>query len=180
MGYYMRDRPDGQVEIVLSNPILIGTFPDRAIARRVCELLQTDAIDWPEETRSSSATPAAADISPEVSADHVAPRINITVTDAADPVAQRMPAMVAAAVDAGVAQTQPDWEAMFARLEAGEPLTAVAVEYGVPMTSLRARWVARPRPGEGSAGGQVNCSLCSRPFRPSLASPDKCARCSRD
>ncbi|AWD21592.1 hypothetical protein [Fuscovulum blasticum] len=59
MTYMLRDRPDGQVEIVLSRPVLVGIFPERDVALRVCAFLQDEAVDWPEDQPAGFATAAS-------------------------------------------------------------------------------------------------------------------------
>lgn len=61
MSYMLRDRPDGQVEIVLNNPILVGIFPERDTAQRVCAFLQADEPDLPVDEPANFAQ-AAADV----------------------------------------------------------------------------------------------------------------------
>lgn len=53
MSYMLRDRPDGQFEIVLSRPILVGIFPERDVASRVMFFLQEEEIDLTEDSTAS-------------------------------------------------------------------------------------------------------------------------------
>lgn len=48
MTFMLRDRPDGQVEIIINRPVLVGIFPERDVAARVCAFLQEDAVEWPD------------------------------------------------------------------------------------------------------------------------------------
>lgn len=49
MSYVLRDRSDGQVEIIFSRPVLIGVFPERDMAERVRAFLKDDQPELPDD-----------------------------------------------------------------------------------------------------------------------------------
>lgn len=53
MSYMLRDRPDGQFEIVLSRPILVGIFPEKDVAARVMFFLQEDEVELVDDKPAS-------------------------------------------------------------------------------------------------------------------------------
>lgn len=53
MSYMLRDRPDGQFEIVLSRPILVGIFPEKDVAARVMFFLQEGEVEPVDDNAAS-------------------------------------------------------------------------------------------------------------------------------
>lgn len=78
--------------------------------------------------------------------------------------------------------TEEQLDRAFVRLTAGEKLVVVAADLGWPWTVLRGHWARQKQVLQKhlAEGGQVECAHCRKPFIPSISSPDKCARCSRD
>lgn len=187
MGYIVRDRSDGQVEIVLARPMLIGVFPDRDIADRVCAMLRADEPPLPDDEPAMFAR-AAADVVDAAAedldkiADEVAPAprrySRRTQVPALAPVKPQAPARTAPAVhnlsEAQIAQA-------FARIQQGEKIHAVATDNDLTMGQLRGMWANHKRQLQRymADAGQQPCRLCTRPFTPSITNPDTCARCSQ-
>lgn len=190
MTYMLRDRPDGQVEIVLTKPILVGIFPERDIAQRVCAFLQDEAIDWTVEQPAGFAT-AAADVSEmqAVDLEDLAAELAPEPTRARPSGVRNLPAVVPATplappvlTPAPAKLTEAEIDAAFRRLTEGEKLTEVAATYGISMGQMRGMWAAHRKKLQAhlAEGGQVSCSLCARPFTPSISHPETCARCSHE
>lgn len=178
MTILMRDRPDGQVEIVLYRPEVVGVMNDRELAARFVAFLEQDDPDLITEEPSGFATATAdvaeaedldlGDLVPPLSR---AARANLPVViEAPQP-----PVFVAAPKEL----TETEIDGAFERLHAGEKLTVVATSLGITMGRLRGMWAAHKRNLQRhiAESGQQACSLCDRPFTPSVSSPDKCARC---
>lgn len=152
MTYRMIDRPDGQVEIVINRPVLIGVLADREIASRFIAFLALDEpglVEDAEAEAMGSVTPAH-------------------ITDA----------VIAVGPAKAVAKTCLDQA--FARIEAGEKIAAVAADCGMTMSVLRGKWAHHNRGRGGDAAADtVACTDCGRRFVPSAENPETCARCSR-
>jgi len=191
MSYMLRDRPDGQVEIILTKPILIGIFPERDVAQRVCTFLQEEAIDWHAEEPATVADDAAADDLTESVEAEQALRALVDKTRNAPPpppvknlpvhVPER-PRQPPILTPAAPALTDEQKSAAFRRIVEGEKISAVAPDFGLTMHQLRGIWAAHKSwlQKHLAEGGQIACSLCTRPFVPSISHPDTCARCSRE
>ncbi|MFB2531011.1 hypothetical protein ACEYYA_02475 [Paracoccus sp. p3-h83] len=187
MGYILRDRSDGQVEIVLSRPVLVGVFPDRDVADRVCAFLRAEEPALPDDEPAMFAR-AAADVADAVAEDldqlanEVAPAprrsSRRTQLPALAPVKPQAPAQTPPAPH-NLSEAQIDQA--FARLQQGEKVHAVAADYGLPMGQLRGMWANHKRQLQRymADAGQQPCRLCARPFTPSIMNPETCARCSQ-
>jgi hypothetical protein len=202
MTYMLRERPDGQVEIVVTKAMLVGVFPEREVAERVCVFLQEEEVDWPEETADSFA--AASEDIPEPEDEALAEpdagevRLRGLVERARDvspPVARPAPSrkpMLPVVVEKPVAPamipvdetalSETQLETAITRLAAGEKLKDVALDLGVSFNCLRGHWARHCRTLQKhmAEGGQQPCSMCNRTFTPSVTNPDKCARCSHE
>ena len=188
MTYMLRDRPDGQVEIVLSRPVLVGIFPERDVALRVCAFLQDEAIDWPEDQPAGFAT-AASDAA-EAEAEDLDDLAEVVApAPRRRPLVRNLPAVVSERplpppflTPAPTNLTEDQKDAAFRRLSAGEKLATVAPEFGLSMGQLRGMWANQKRHLQKhlAEGGQQPCANCQRPFLPSISNPHTCARCSRD
>lgn len=203
MSYALRDRPDGQVELVFLRPTLIGTFPDRDLARRVCVLLENDE-DLPEDilpddgpsdleledaageqtlralvtTSPDPVQPTLSAGPPSTKASPKAPKKRQASTLPV-PAEKRLPPVPIKTVEpAHLTEDQKD--AAFARLGAGEKLAAVAADFDITMNQLRGMWANHKRQLQKymAEGGQQPCQLCGRQFTPSPSHPDTCSRCS--
>ena len=196
MSYMLRDRPDGQVEIILTKPILIGVFPERDVASRVCALLQDDAIDWPDTTPPGFAT-AAADVAEAEAdaADLAAAEAEAKfrrLVERARPVPRTVRNLPAVVPDAPRAPafltpkaphlTDDQKDTAFRRIAEGEPIAKVAPDFGLNTFQLQGAWAAYRKKMQKhlAEGGQIECSLCRKPFTPSISHPDTCARCSHE
>lgn len=185
MSYMMRDRPDGQFEIVLEKPILLGIFPERDTAEQFMVFLQSTGDDELIEEEASSFSRAARDVRDaqdealEETAEPVAPRKVETKLATVLPVVDR-PRPPAIRVEKSEL-TFEQREAAFARISKGEKLGDVALDFGVDMGRLRALWANHCRYLQQhlAEGGQIECSNCKKAFTPSISHPDTCARCSK-
>lgn len=191
MTYIMRDRPDGQIEIIVNRPVLVGVFPERATAQRVCHFLQDDeAFGQLEEAPFGFATTAldVAEVEAEVS-DAASVRVDIVTPKASKPRQAGLPAVVdektptaflPVIVPKGLTEAQID--AAFHRIAGGEKIASIAPDFGLTLNQLRGMWAGHKSKLQRhlAAGGQIACSMCQTPFVPSLSYPDTCARCSRD
>lgn len=188
MSYMLRDRPDGQVEIVLSKPILVGVFPERDIAQRVCAFLRDAAIEWPEDEPAGFAT-ASADV-----ADAEAEDLDL-VAETVAPKARRARAKADINLPAVIDEkprppvfltisapnlTEDQKETAFRRIAEGEKIAVVAQGIGITMSVLRGMWANHKRGLQKhiAEGGKIACCGCKKLFMPSISSPDTCARCS--
>lgn len=186
----MRERPDGQVEIVLYRAEVVGVLADRDMAARFVTFLQQDDPDFVADEPARFATAAAdvdldlGDLGPErlpaagSAPDAPVPAHHRQVAGLPVIAAVRPQAPVFVAADKNL--TEAELEAAFERIHCGEKLSNVAVEVGITMGRMRGLWAAHCRYLQKhiAEGGQQNCLLCQRPFTPSVTSPDKCARCS--
>lgn len=175
----LRDRPDGQVEIVLYRPEVVGVMNDRDMAARFVAFLEQDDPDLIVEEPSGFAT-ASADVAEAEDlnlgdlVERGLPQDRTALPAVIE--APRPPVFVAAPKEL----TEAEIEAAFERILGGEKLTAVATSIGITMGRLRGMWAAHLKQLQRhmAEGGQQACTLCQKLFTPSVSSPDKCARCS--
>lgn len=191
MTYMLRDRPDGQVEIIIHRPMLVGVFPERDMAERVRAFLQSGDQDLPEDqargferAESDAAEAAAEDLDavadivdkvdgmPRTSARSV--RLPAVVKEKPQPPA-RLPVVTHNL-------TEDQINTAFSRIHSGEKIAAVAMELGLTMFQLRGMWANQKQKLQKhmAEGGKQKCKQCERMFTPSLSSPDLCARCSHE
>lgn len=190
MSYLLRDRPDGQVEIVLFRPVLIGTFPERDVAERVYAFLKHDEPALPDDAPASFSK-ANADVH-EAEGASLAEILPDDLKPLAEKVAEpvrNLPALTPEKPQAPVFLTPPvgrlteeQRETAFRRIADGQKIGDIAPEYGLTMGQLRAMWAHHRRMLQRhlAEGGPVACRLCERPFTPSVMHPDTCARCSHE
>lgn len=185
MTYQLRERPDGQVEIVVNRPTIVGVMADHDMAARFVAFLSIDEPDLVEEQPAGFAT-AAADVAEAEAGDveEDAPAGGTTLVRPA-----LLPAVVERPTPPAVLPatcppelTEAQIEAAFARIASGEKIAPVAADLGITMYSLRGMWAAHRRHMQKhiADGGQEECALCAKPFTPSVSSPDKCARCAKE
>ena len=172
--YMLRNRPDGQVELLQFDPRVVAVFPHLADAERVRLLLENSGTEGTTETEEAAETPSAASASETEAFDPYHRAGNALVS----PVA--VTAVSDATPPSDASPAEPDWEGAMTRLASGEPLRLVADEMGLPWTALRGRWAQSKQRAPRRDDTLTNCVICDREFRPSASSPDKCARCSRD
>lgn len=204
MTFMLRDRPDGQFEIVVNRPHVVGVFTERDYAEKVFLFLQDDdALGQVEDAPAGFATASADVAEAETEAYEVVMSVEPnTVTGFLVPSPSPMPqprqdrrasVQLPAVVDIPtrtaqlvVVQPQHLTEAQisqaFDRIALGEKIAGVAPDFGLTMNQLRGMWAAHKKQMQKhlAEGGQEACVICQRPFTPSISSPDKCARCSHE
>lgn len=196
MTYQLRDRPDGQIEIVVLRPETVGTFADRAIAEKVMTFLQEDdafngvraAEEEPEGLFGARVEAEAALVVEEV-LEELAPASPGPAMRPDDAAPVQLPAVLAPEKPRQPAQltpppgvlTEQQKDEAFQRLMAGEKMPDVARDFGVTFAQMRGLWTGYRRRMQQhyAGGGRVRCRQCQRPFMPSVTHPDTCARCSR-
>lgn len=201
----LRDRPDGQVEIVLSRPEVIGVMAGRDMAERFVAFLQEEepelklAADYVPDADdadlvSEAQGPVVGDITtvaparanpmrpqPSSSEERAlrrkesAPGQLPAVIETPKP-----PAVIRPVVPAHLTEAQLDQA--FGRIAAGEKIAVVAADIGTTFGSLRGLWANHCRKMQRhiAEGRQIECRLCQKPFTPSISNPETCARCSHD
>lgn len=186
MTYMLRDLPDGQVEITISRPLRVGILSDRDMAARFVAFLQHEEPDLIEEQPPGFAT-AQADSAAAVTLD-----LDEIVTETPKPRRQRgvanlpvladVPTRTALLPVARLTLTDAQREVAFARLGGGESIASVAPDFGLSQAQLRGAWGHHCKVMQRhlAEGGQQPCSLCQKPFTPSISHPDTCARCSHE
>ena len=198
MTYMLRDRPDGQIEIIVVQPAVVGVFAERDVAERVCVFLQDDENHGQVDDQPANFAAAKADVE-AAEAEAVAEVVlsgqgGVPAFSKPQPRQERRkPGLLPAEVDEPtrtvqlvVARpkhlTEEQAEQAFARLSGGQKLADVAPDFGITMNQLRGIWANHKRQLQKhlAEGGQEACTICAKPFTPSIASPDKCARCSHD
>ncbi len=197
MTYMLRDRPDGQVEIVLSRPVVVGIFAERDVAQRFVAFLSQDEPDLSEEPSDAGDVEDLGEtvIEPLDLAHEAGPK-EVTVyaarlamtgsvsgksrSKAQLPAVIEKPTATAFLPAVRPALTEAQLDEAFLRLSGGEKLAMVAAAFGVPMAQLRGYWASHCRQVQRhiAEGGQQPCQLCQRSFTPSVSNPDTCARCS--
>lgn len=185
MTYQLRERTDGQVEIVVSRPMMVGVMADHDMAARFVAFLNDDEPELAEDAPAGFAT-AAADVA-EAEATDLEEEALAPLARPARPAdlpavveLPSPPAQLNFTVPAELTKAQ--LEAALSRVAAGEKLADVARDVGMPLFLLRGRWAAECRHLQKhiAQGGQEECSLCRKPFMPSVTSPDRCARCAKE
>ena len=197
MSYDLRDRSDGQVEIILSRPILVGVFPERETAERICAFLRADQPELPDDcpesfVRAMRDVHVATDADLDEIASTASAKPNVMAEKSARLPALRKPAKAPAVVDkprmaAQISQSSywpmslEDTQTALARIQNGEKIVDVAKDYPVSMMQLRAKWANWKRSLQKhiAEAGPQPCKLCAREFVPSISNPDTCARCSK-
>lgn len=199
MTFMLRDRPDGQVEIIVERPVLVGIFPERETAEKIRAFLQAEDDELPEDSPadSRSVTQAVAEAEDVEALDAIefSDRVDenvVSVTRAPRPkrkarpvenlpaVVERPQAPVMFVHTPPVTLTAAQIADAFRRLEEGDKLTVVAHDLGISMNRMRGMWAHSRRTLQThlAEGGQQPCTLCKKPFIPSISHPDTCARCS--
>lgn len=193
MTVMLRDRPDGAVEILLMDPIMLEVVANREMARFVCAYIGATELEAPELGACGFAT-AAADVA-ETEAEALA---LVAVVEHASPQSIRnvrkprtaLPAVVnerpsaPARIEHHVPTrlTDEQLSAAFRRIVDGEKIASIAPDFSLTMGQLRGIWANHRRNMQLhiAEGGQTACVLCQRSFTPSLTHPDTCARCSHE
>lgn len=192
MTIILRDRPDGQVEVILNRPEVIGVMRDHDLAAQFIAFLTErdpelklagDAVPLHQEADTLEEIAALAD-----AADGVAPVAAPTAPvarvsrEARVPVVVALPSPPARWVQERLRLTEEQRDAAFLRLGGGEPIASVAPDFGLSQAQLRGAWGHHCKLMQRhlAEGGQVTCKLCTKPFTPSISHPDTCARCSHE
>ena len=194
MTVMLRDRPDGAVEILLMDPIILDVVASREAARFVCAYLGASEIEGPELAACGFET-ASTDIAKgEAEALALAEAVENTSPPPARNAVRKSPASLLVVVGERpqapariehvipARLTDAQMSHAFERIVGGEKISAVAPDFGLSMAQLRGLWASHRRKMQAhiSEGGQKACVLCPRAFTPSLMHPDTCARCSHD
>lgn len=185
----LRDRPDGQVELVVQKPIVVGVLADRDLAERFVAFLTLED-DAAEEDSVRIAKGGVDEAAQELDLAQIAQEVAPVPSK---PRSRRnMRAQLPAVIDKPKAPallpvvrpalTDAQLDEAFGLLGGGEKLSAVAIRFGVPMSQLRGYWAQHRKQVQRhlADGGQQPCSLCQKPFTPSISHPDTCARCSHE
>lgn len=182
MTYMLRDRPDGQFEIVLTRSMLVGIFPEKQTASKVMFFLREEEIDLVEDAPASFGQ-ASRDAAEAV--DSVLDTIDMADLAPVAPVLRKVPAQIKRPPPAAIvkaALSDADADLAFGRIIAGEKLSMVAPDFGLTMNQLRGLWAnhCRKQQSHLTTGGKVGCRMCGKEFMPSPSHPDTCARCSHE
>lgn len=184
MTYVLRDRPDGQIEIAVLRPVVVGVFPDADYAYKFVAFLKVEEPELVDDTSPEFDLPDDPDddltVLIEVS-EPIKKRVEAAIS-AAFPVPAALKPKAPALIPRAPSLSQEDRALAFSRIGDGEKIGTVAVDFGVTMFEMRGMW-AQYRyklQKELAEGGQQNCVLCTKKFTPSMSHPDRCARCSHD
>lgn len=204
MTYMLRDRPDGQIEIVVNRPQVIGVFTDRDYAEKFFVFLQEDdAFGQVEDAPAGFVTARAdvkeaelGDIAEAAVVDQALPTFLWPAAPPPTPKPRQdrpesvqLPAVVPTpkrtalvVVEQPRHLTEEQLAQAFDRIAMGEKIVVVAPDFGLTLNQLRGMWANHKRHLQKhlAEGGQIACALCTEPFTPSISSPDKCARCGHE
>lgn len=193
MNYRLEENGDGAFQVLEIKPVVVGTFPDREIAKKFMDFLIDGELDRIN-------TPVPDPIRLELPAPRTVPK---------EPKPQQSQKLSFNARQALLDPwTEDELETAIERLKNGEKLAEVSAEYGKSLNALRANWAvfrkreqqaaqaeaksADARPGlsenkaaikantsanSGEQDGFATCSLCEREFRQTPESLEHCARC---
>ena len=193
MTLMLRDLPDGRVQISLASPLVIATVKDRDMASFVCAFVDADIAEFPDDLAEVPAADddATVDLAAlEAALFPAADAGSVTETPKTHrrskrrgsnlPVVAEVPRAPAKLAPAKLSLTEDQREAAFMRLGGGEPIAIVAQAFGVAQAQLRGAYGHHCKLIQRhlAEGGQQPCSLCQKPFIPSLTRPETCARCS--
>ena len=202
MTFVLRDRPDGQVEIIVERPVLVGIFPERETAEKVRAFLQAEDDDPPEEPplfSTSAITVVGEAETDEKDLVETLAGANLDENVVSVPVTPRKPRKAKAVANLPAVVEQPQSAALivhtppetlteaqlaaaFRRIEEGERLSVVSLDLGIAWPRLRGLWAQHCRSLQKhmAEGGAVQCRLCKKDFTPSVSHPETCARCSHE
>lgn len=188
MSYYLRDRSDGQVEIVLLRTVQVGLFPDWSAAEEARAYLKDDEPELPEN-RPINYREAKADVAEAADLDLCEPAANeeerVRISHIRLNSVASVPAKPRAAPQLPALQPQKLSEerlqAAFVRVQQGDDMRSIARDCGISLFQLSSLWDRHKRVMQKfmASAGQQPCAHCQRPFTPSISHPDTCARCSK-
>ena len=187
MSYIIRDRSDGMFEVVFLAPILVGIFPERETAEKVCALMDDGEAELPLLDAAGFGQ-AKKDVTEAASMDltDIAPPVMTPVRKSSarrrnlPAIVKDKPQMPVQLKDLDTVELTADQsQQAFARIQQGEKIHDVAKDFGLTMGQMRSKWALHKRYLQKhlAEGGQQSCKFCARPFTPSISNPDACARC---
>lgn len=188
MSYYLRDRSDGQVEIVLLRTVQVGLFPNWSAAEDARTFLKDDQPELPDDSpacfaRANGDAEEAASFDPS----DLLPEEPAPVRKAVRRRNRNLPAVVSKprapiqTIVAAPPQLAGDrLQQALSRIQMGDSLRDIAQDFGVSMFVLSGAWERHKREMQVfmASAGQQPCRHCRRMFTPSLSHPETCARCS--
>lgn len=184
MSYFLRDRSDGQVEIVLLRTVQVGLYPNWTAAEGARTFLKDEQPELPDD-RPVNFREAKEDVADDLSG--LLPAVPKPVRKSTPRQRRNLPAMVAqpkAPVRKVLAAphqlTDEQLGQALLRIQQGEGLRDIAPDFGVSMFVLADAWESHRREMQAfmASAGQQPCRDCGRQFTPSISSPETCARCS--
>lgn len=205
MSYYLRDRSDGQVEILLFRTVQVGLFPNWSSAEAARTFLKADEGELPlPEAAGFGQTKKDVEKAFTLDLNTISrfviqngqvyinepPFDSCAVTTRVRKAPQRRrnlpaivkdkPQMPVQLKDLDTVELTADQsQQAFARIQQGEKIHDVAKDFGLTMGQMRSKWALHKRYLQKhlAEGGQQSCKFCARPFTPSISNPDACARC---
>ena len=188
MNCFLRDRSDGQVEIVILRTVQIGLFPNWNTAEAARNFLNDSEPELPADDPSRFAQ-AARDVAEADDLSGILPKDAAPVRKSRHRT-RNLPAIISPAPQAPVQRhvlvphdlSDEQIQQAFARVQQGENIHAVAKEFGLVMGQLCTMWASHKRRMQRhmAESGPQPCRHCQRLFIPSITHPETCARCSRD
>ena len=184
----LRETAEGLIEIIETRPTVLGVFERRDVAEGFMAWYQAQS-EEPPKPASRRAKAAARALPPPRSeaATPVAPPRRAEKAAPDGGIMSELPMVVSQPAPPARRPSNPplnDRERTEAldRLTAGETLMTVSKSMGLPWTQLRSVWATHKQRLQRylAEGGSEECSVCARPFIPSVSQPQTCARCSRD
>ena len=189
MSYFLRDLPDGQVEIGLFRPVQVALFPNWSAAEVARTYLKDEQPELPDdrpvnfkEARPDAAEAAALDLSELVPDEPKPVRKSVHSRIRNLPAVVSQPKAPAQASPAAPRElTDDQLQQAFSRIQNGESLREIALDYGVSTFQLSGLWDRHRRQMQKymASAGQQPCRHCQRLFTPSISNPETCARCSK-
>ncbi|ALF02125.1 hypothetical protein [Salipiger abyssi] len=182
MGYELKTRDDGTVDLVEIIPVVIANFRDLAHAERYYGILaETGAAKPVASSRAAELNLPKAEPVPEArsSSGKTAAKLMVKVQPAEPKAEPEERPEWATPGDA-------DWEQAFQALANGGDMKKIAAALNVNVYKLRAKYGAwcrnqkKPDPAPSPETGMETCRLCERAFKPTAESDGRCARCSKD
>lgn len=181
MTYQINARDDGQYDLVVMRPTIVGTLASKRMAERFASWLETmDEEELEQLSAFQADEPMPAPDAPALVAetdDSPAEQAGLPVLETQQP--DPRPSAPADAAPDRIPSTEV-LHAAFARIASGENLTTVADDIGMSMFKLRSRYARHRRDTPAQSDDKVDCVTCGRPHKPSAAGDGLCARCARD
>ena len=189
MSYYLRDRSDGQVEIVLHRTVQVGLYPNWSAAEDARTFLKDDQPELPDDSpacfariNSDAGEAASFDPSGLLSEDPAPVRKPARRRNRNRPAVVSKPrAPIQTTIAAPPRLAGDRLQQALSRVQMGDSLRDIAQDFGVSMFVLSSAWERHKREMQVfmASAGQQPCAHCQRLFTPSISNPDTCARCSK-